>query len=159
RAEDYPLLQSLTTPPLHTAVARRLSLDGVTPAATDRAVRLIGRWLGADGPLTRLELRERLRSAGLNTEGQALVHLLFATCIRGAAVRGPMRGRQHAYALVRDWLGAPRAVDRGTALVELTRRYLAGHGPATDRDLARWAGLPLGDARAGLAAMAPELAR
>ncbi|MCA1682799.1 MAG: winged helix DNA-binding domain-containing protein, partial [Actinobacteria bacterium] len=37
-------------------------------------------------------------------------------------------------------------------------RYLAGHGPAGDRDLARWAGLPLRDARAGLAAIATELA-
>ncbi|HMI81633.1 MAG TPA: crosslink repair DNA glycosylase YcaQ family protein, partial [Solirubrobacterales bacterium] len=34
---------------------------------------------------------------------------------------------------------------------------LAGHGPADDRDLARWAGLPLRDARTGLAAIAAEL--
>jgi hypothetical protein len=64
-----------------------------------------------------------------------------------------MRGRQHAYALVRDWLGARPAVERGAALAELARRYLAGHGPADDRDLARWAGLSLRDARAGLAAI------
>lgn len=37
------------------------------------------------------------------------------------------------------------------------RRYLRGHGPATDRDLATWAGLPLRDARAGLRAIATEL--
>ncbi|HEY8502260.1 MAG TPA: crosslink repair DNA glycosylase YcaQ family protein, partial [Solirubrobacterales bacterium] len=43
------------------------------------------------------------------------------------------------------------------ALAELARRYLVGHGPADDRDLARWAGLPLRDARAGLAAIAAEL--
>jgi hypothetical protein len=34
---------------------------------------------------------------------------------------------------------------------------LVGHAPANDRDLARWAGLPLRDARAGLSAIAPEL--
>ncbi len=43
------------------------------------------------------------------------------------------------------------------ALAELARRYLAGHGPADDRDLAKWAGLPLRDARAGLSAIASEL--
>ena len=43
------------------------------------------------------------------------------------------------------------------ALAELARRYLAGHAPAEDRDLARWAGLPLRDARAGLKAIASEL--
>ena len=62
-----------------------------------------------------------------------------------------MRGRQHAYALVHDWLGEPAPVDRDAALAELARRYLAGHGPADDRDLAKWAGLPLRDVRAGLA--------
>src|SRR5450756_992488 len=67
-----------------------------------------------------------------------------AAAERGVAVRGPMLGRGHAFVLVRDWLGAPpAAVDRDRALAELARRYLAGHGPATDRDLAKWAGLPL----------------
>jgi hypothetical protein len=43
------------------------------------------------------------------------------------------------------------------ALAELARRYLVGHAPAADRDIARWAGLPLRDARAGLAAIGSEL--
>src|SRR4051794_13558537 len=46
---------------------------------------------------------------------------------------------------------------RAAALAELARRWLAAHGPATDADLAAWAGLPLRDARAGLAAIAGEL--
>jgi len=41
--------------------------------------------------------------------------------------------------------------------LELARGYLAGHGPAVDRDLANWAGLPLRDARAGLGSIATEL--
>lgn len=69
-----------------------------------------------------------------------------------------MVGKQHAYVLVRDWLGPQGPPpDREVALAELARRYLAGHGPADERDLARWAGLPLRDARAGLAAIAAEL--
>jgi hypothetical protein len=63
----------------------------------------------------------------------------------------------HAYALVRDWLGEPEPVDRDSALAELARRYLAGHGPADARDLARWTGLPLRDARAGLHTVSSEL--
>jgi len=93
----------------------------------------------------------------VRTEGQALVHILMLACLRGLAVRGPMVEGRHAYALVRDWLGAPRPVERGSALAELARRYLAGHGPADDRDLAKWAGLGLRDVRAGLEAIAPEL--
>ncbi|MDQ3936321.1 MAG: winged helix DNA-binding domain-containing protein, partial [Actinomycetota bacterium] len=157
RAEDYPWLQALTTPPLLTGNMRRLAQEGVEPAAADRAVGVIERALADEGPLTRDQLRDRVAAAGTRTEGQALVHLLFLASLRGLVVRGPMSGKQHAFALVRDWLGEPQPVDRARALAELARRYLAGHGPADDRDLARWAGLPLRDARAGLEAISPEL--
>jgi len=85
------------------------------------------------------------------------VHVLMLASLRGLIVRGPMIGREHAYVLVRDWLGEPGPVDRDSALAELARRYLRGHGPADDRDLAKWAGLPLRDVRAGLRAIGPEL--
>ena len=157
-SEDYWWLHPLTTPPLFTASARRLAQEGVPPGDADRAVAVIEASLAADGPLTRAQLAERIAAAGVRTEGQALVHILLLASLRGHVVRGPMTGAQHAYVLVRDWLGAPPAVlDRDIALAELARRYLAGHGPADDRDLAKWAGLPLRDARRGLNAIAGEL--
>jgi hypothetical protein len=157
RSEDYPWLQALTTPPLLTSSARRLRQEGVSEAEAERAVETIERSLAEEGPLTRIQLRERLDGAGIVTDGQAMLHLLFLAAVRGVVVRGPMVGKQHAYVLVRDWLGGPRKVDREKALAELARRYLVGHQPATDRDLAKWAGLPLRDARAGLKAIGPEL--
>jgi hypothetical protein len=157
RSEDYPLLQALTTPPLLTSSARRLRQEGVSEAEAECAVAAIEKALAEEGPLTRIQLRERLNSAGLRTEGQALLHLFFLAAVRGIVVRGPMIGKQHAYVLVRDWLGEPQLLDREKALAELARRYLVGHQPASDRDLAKWAGLPLRDARAGLRAIASEL--
>jgi hypothetical protein len=157
RSEDYPWLQALTTPPLFTSAARRLAQEGVSDDVAERALAAIERALADEGPLTRLQLRERLERAGISTEGQTLIHLLFLTGVRGIAVRGPMVGKEHAYVLVEDWLGRPKPVDRDAALAELARRYLVGHAPANDRDLARWAGLPLRDARAGLEAIAAEL--
>lgn len=158
RSDDYPWLQKLATPPLFAASARRLSEEGLTSAQAERGVSVIERAVREEGVLTRTDLRERVARAGIRTEGQALVHLLFAAAIRGIVVRGPMLGRDHAYVHAQDWLGDPPAVDRDRALAELARRYLAGHGPSTDRDLARWAGLPLRDARTGLEAIATELA-
>jgi hypothetical protein len=155
---DYWWLQPLLAPRLVTANARRLAQEGVTPAAADRAVAVIEESLAAEGPLTRPQLRDRIAAAGVRTEGQALVHELMLACLRSVAVRGPMAGAQHAYVLVRDWLGAPPPFDRDTALAELARRFLAGHGPASDRDVAKWAGLPVSDARRGLAAIAGQLA-
>jgi hypothetical protein len=157
RSEDYPWLQALTTPPLFTSCVRRLRQEGVSEAKTERAVATIETALADEGPLTRIQLRERIEAAGLEAEGQAMIHLLFLAAVRGIAVRGPMIGKQHAYVLVRDWLGESQPVDRDKALAELTRRYLIGHQPAGDRDLAKWAGLPLRDARAGLRAIGSEL--
>jgi hypothetical protein len=159
-SEDYAWLQALTTPPLVTASTRRLAQEGLPPAVAERAVEIVRRALTDDGPLTREALRDRLQQAGIPVAGQALIHVLFRAAIEGVAVRGPMIGTRHAYVLVRDWLPAPgRAgtLSRDTALAELARRYLAGHGPAGERDLARWAGLPLRDARTGLTAIAGEL--
>jgi uncharacterized protein YcaQ len=156
-SEDYPWLHALTTPSLLVGNARRLAQEGVTPAAAERGVAAVERALAGEGPLSREQLRERIAAAGVRTEGQALVHLLMLCSLRGLTVRGPMIDRKHAYVLVPDWLGPSEPVDREQALAELARRYLAGHGPAEDRDLARWAGLPLRDARAGLGAIASEL--
>lgn len=149
--EDLPLLHALTTPQLHVGNARRLAEEGVTPDAADRGTAVIADAL-ADGPQTRPDLRERLRSADVPVDGQALVHLLLRACLLGIAVRGPVVGSEHAYVGVRDWLGFDLTPppDRDRALSELARRYLIGHGPATDRDLGRWAGIGLGDARRAL---------
>ncbi len=125
-SDDYFWLHALTAPTLFTASARRLSQEGVTPAAAERGVAALERALADEGPLDRAQLRERIAAVGVRVEGQALVHLLLLASLRGSIVRGPMRGSQQAYVLVRDWLAAPvpGAVDRGRALAELARRYL-----------------------------------
>lgn len=155
RGEDYPLLQALTTPPLWTSCRTRLAQTGVGDAA-DRGVETVRRAL-ADGPRTRAELREALDSADVPTEGQALVHVLFYASLHGVCVRGPMVGKEQAFVDAREWLGDSPELDREAALGELALRYLVGHGPATDADLARWAGITLGDARAGLKGIARRI--
>jgi hypothetical protein len=152
RSEDYPLLQAVTTPPLRTSSERRLAQEGVTPRHLKRGIDAIVRALEAEGPLTADALRDHVRRARVRAEGQALYHLLFSASLDGLVVRGPMAGTKQAYVLVRDWLPDAKPVDRERALGEFARRYLAGHAPATDRDLARWAGISLRDARAGLSA-------
>jgi hypothetical protein len=152
RAEDYWWLHPLTTPQLRTGNSRRLAQEGVPPEDAERAVAAVRAALAADGPLTRSQLRERVAAAGVRTEGQAMVHILALASIRGLIVRGPAAGRDQAFVLAQDWLDAPPpAMSREAALGELARRYLAGHAPAADRDLAQWAGIGLRDARLGLA--------
>lgn len=151
RSEDLPLLHALTTPQLHTGNARRLGQEGVSPEQAERGTGVVVQALEG-GPCPRSRLRELLEAAGVPVAGQALAHVLMRTCLLGHAVRGPMLDGEQAFVGVRDWLGVELGPlrDRDAGLAELARRYLAGHGPASDRDLARWAGLSLGDARRGL---------
>jgi hypothetical protein len=152
RSQDYWWLHPLTAPQLRTGTYRRLAQEGVPPQDAERAVATVQAALAADGPLTRSQLRERVAAAGVRTEGQAMVHILALASIRGLIVRGPVIARDQAFVLVQDWLGPPPPVmSREAALGELARRYLAGHAPAADRDLAKWAGIGLRDARLGLA--------
>jgi winged helix DNA-binding protein len=151
-AEDHGWLLALTAPTRAATSRRRLAQEGVSPDEADRAVGLVERFLADDGPQTRAELGDRLARRRVRTDGQALPHLLMLTALRGVTVLGPIRpdGAQ-AFARVPDWIGAPRPHARDAALAELARRYLAAHGPASPADLAAWSGLPLRDARAGLA--------
>ena len=161
--DDYPWLLGLTAPTRIAASRRRLGQEGVKPDDAERAVKIVERALADAGPLTRPELAQRIAAKGIRTEGQATPLLLNLAALRGLAVLGPLRADgAHAFALTRDWLGAPapRALDgadRDAALAELARRYLAAHGPAAPADLAAWSGLALRDARAGLQAIASEL--
>ena len=156
--KDYWFLQQLTTPQLAVGNAKRLGQEGVSPSQADRGVAIIEAALAANGPMTRAQLREIVRGASVPVAGQALVHILFLSALRGLTIRGPVIGRDQAFVLVRDWLGQPpKVTDRDTALSELARRFLAGHGPANERDLAKWAGTTLGDARRGLRAVSADL--
>ncbi len=157
RSEDYPWLHALTAPTHFASCKRRLQQEGMSEREGERAMEAIEKTLAEEGPLSGKDLRARLGGAGIRAEGQIFIHLMFMAAARGILVRGPMVGKQHAYVLVRDWLGEQKPVDREKAVTELARRYLVGHGPADDRDLARWAGLPLRDGRAGLEAIASEL--
>jgi hypothetical protein len=74
--------------------------------------------------------------------------------VSGVVRRGPHSTGEQTHALLDERAPGPGWVpaDRDHALAELTRRYLASHGPAADRDLAAWSGLTLTDSRRGLAA-------
>ena len=155
-ADDYWWLHQLTAPRLVTANTRRLRQEGVSERQADRGVDTVMSELAA-GPRTRAELRVALRDAGVPTDGQALVHVLMAASVRHRVVRGPVVDGEQAFVDASTWLPAPVPVDRDEALCRLAVRYLAGHGPAGERDLATWAGVSLGDARRGLSMATAEL--
>jgi hypothetical protein len=147
-ASDYWWLHALTASRTITANERRLRQEGVSVKQAARGIDVILDAVRNDGPQTRNELRRSLDAARVPTAGQALIHLILAASLHHDLVRGPMRGKEHAFVSAGSWIGPqPASIERDEALGLLADRYLVGHAPAEPDDLARWSGLPLNDAR------------
>jgi hypothetical protein len=69
---------------------------------------------------------------------------------------GGRRGKQQTYALLDGRVPDGPHLGRDEALVELTRRYLTSHGPATVKDMSWWSGLTMTDIRKALALLGGE---
>jgi hypothetical protein len=137
--------------------SRRLEQLGLPRRGQERALAAIARGLADEGPLTRTEARDRVARAGVELDTQTGMHIALLAVVSGIACLGPDRGKTTCLVRREDWLGEPPRFDRHRALAELARRYLGAFGPATDRDFAYWAGLPLRDVREGIEAISREL--
>jgi hypothetical protein len=157
-AEDLPwLLDLLGARALAGAAGRRAAL-GLSDDDVERARELAGAALTGGGGLPRAELLAAI-AVGVQVTGQRGYHLLWYLAQTGTLCLGPTGpGGEQLFVLLPEWVRAPRRLDPEEALGELALRYFRGHGPATDRDLARWAGLRMTEVRAGLALARPRLA-
>lgn len=156
---DIRWLLSLTAPRVHRfngSAYRKYEIDARTITRSRDAIE---RALEAGGHLTREELGAAIRRARIPFDGVRLAHLVMHAELEAAICSGPRRGRQFTYALIDRRAPRARQLTRDEALIELTRRYFASHGPATARDFAWWSGLSLADARAGLAGLAGGVER
>jgi hypothetical protein len=155
-AEDAAWLMRLLGP---TAMARakpRLAQLGVDDPKAQAAVRTVL----ADGPLTRHEIADAVRAAGvrLSDDPQMPVHLVMHAVLDGDVIEVAPRDGKWAYALWDDWLERDaRPFDRDAALAELARRHAHSHPPAGPEDFAAWSGLKMGDARRAFEQIAGEL--
>lgn len=155
--EDLPWMLELMTPRPRAAAAQRRSQLHLDEDDVLRARSLAEDAL-AGTALTRPELLAVWDAAGLATPAGRGYHLIVELAQRGVLCLGPYRGTAQAFVLVADHVREPRRLDREEALAELALRFFTGHGPATPADLARWAFLPLGEVRRGVAAVRERLA-
>ena len=123
---------------------RRLVQLGLPAGKHEKALAAIERALASEGAITRMDAAARVEAAGIELDQFTKQHIVGLATTSGLAIQGPDFGASPSLVLRRDWLGEPPRFDRDAALAELARRYLRGFGPASDRDFARWAGLPLG---------------
>jgi hypothetical protein len=157
-ADVHWMLKLLAGRAVEQAAGRRRQL-GIEEGELARSRELWSAALQGGKRLTRSAMLEMLEAGGLSPEGQRGYHLLVHHAQEGLLSLGPNEGKEQTYVLLDEWVPPAPPLDRDEALATLARRYFAGHGPATAHDLARWAYLPMGDVRKGLAAASADLER
>ena len=159
--EDLRWMQRVTGPRVESGMAGVNVRLGLTAEVVTAALRVLEALLAGPTPHTRREVRVAFDAVGLPTAVQHLAHLLIIAEMRAVICSGPPRGTEHTYVLV-DEVVPPAPSDdlaEDDARRELTRRFISGHGPASDRDLARWSTLTLGQIRSALADLTGDLER
>jgi hypothetical protein len=157
---DIRWMLSLTAPRVHAANSTMYRKLGLDAAVFKRSTAAMVKALQGGQHLTRDELRAGLEKAGVPTTGALrMAYLMMAAELDGVICSGPRRGKQFTYALLDERVPQARSLRRDAALAELTRRYFASRGPATARDFAKWSGLTVADAKAGLEGVEAKLER
>lgn len=154
---DIRWMLALTAPRIKAFVRTNERKLGLDEALFSLSNRLIEKALANGHHLTRLELAEVLKQAGVPLVTNALVHLLMRAELEGIICSGAMRGRHHTYALLAQRAPQARLAERHEALATLAMRYFTSHGPATVHDYSWWSGLTLTDARIGLDSIKTQL--
>jgi hypothetical protein len=139
-AEDAKWLLGLFARRNVAGAARRRRELGIDDDDLRAATRIAERAL-ADGPISRDALYAALARGGQGVDGQRGYHLLWHLAEDARIV---LAGEEVAW--LEQWVRSPRALEGDEALGELATRYRRGHGPTTVEDLARWSGLPKGEA-------------
>jgi len=151
---------------------------GIPLDAVDRLVGAMRDVL--DRPRTRAEIAERIgASLGIKTVKKSgrgwggpsnatgfriagtvlsLDGIVFVACLRGLACFGPARGAEATFVRPDKWIPDWRDLPAEKAELELLRRYLRAHGPATVRDFALWTYMTAADAREVWGRLESELA-
>lgn len=154
---DIRWILELTAPHVHRLNAfmyRTLDLD---QPLFRKAHAAIAKSLCDGKELTRTELATVLKKAGIVAGGPRLAYIVMHAELEGLVCSGAVRGKQHTYALLEDRAARAKRLQRDEALAELAHRFFTGHAPATLAHFIWWSGLPVKDARQGLAAARPRL--
>lgn len=148
--DDIRWLLALTGPRVHQHNRPRYRELGLDEPTLARCEALIVSALEGENHLTRGEIADILDDARIDRSGQRLAHILMHCELKAAICSGGIAGKQQTYALLDERVPDNRRFDRDEALVELTRRYLTSHGPATVQDLRWWSSLTVADIKKAL---------
>ncbi|MEA5153411.1 winged helix DNA-binding domain-containing protein [Raineyella sp.] len=147
---DLRWLLALSAARIERSMGARHRQLRITEPVVERAFEVIRAAITEQGPLTRRRLHPLLPTTGFPEQGQVVGHLLMLAELRELVVSGPSAGDQHTYALMDDVVPPATPRPREDLVRELTARFFAGHGPASIRELTRWAAVTQAEIRRAL---------
>lgn len=149
-AEDVRWMLKLLTPRMITNSGRRHKQLELDDTVFKQASEIMIKELQGGRQRTRKELLKTLETAGISTAKQRGYHILLWAAQHGLICFGPVRGKQHTFVLLDEWISTSKQLTREESLAEIAYRYFIAHGPATLADFIWWTGLYTADARAAL---------
>jgi DNA glycosylase AlkZ-like len=156
--DDIRWLVKLTAPRVkatHSYYFKKSELDDATIKRTNR---ILTKALLHGKQLTRDELRQEVKRAGVEPgDSERFGRIMFRAELDGVVCSGPRKGNQFTYALVDERVPASRLMERDEALMELSQRYFKTRGPASAQDFAWWSGLTLTDVKRAIDICGPVL--
>lgn len=155
---DIRWILAATTHRVHATNKGAYRAHELDPNLIGRSQEVIAALLDDGEPRTRKEVAAELAGAGIEASGSRLAHIVMHAELDGLICSGPLRRRQHTYALISDRAPNAKTLPREDAIRELARRYFTGHGPASRADFCTWSSLTLADAEPALEALRGELA-
>jgi hypothetical protein len=156
-AEDARWMCELLAAPRSTSLATRYAQLGLTEDDVERAGALFEEHLGQ--PMSRPDVAALLVEHGIDPSDQRTYHLIGHHCMSGLICQGPLLGRQPSFVLIDAWVPRSRSLSREEGLATIAERYVRGHGPVTEKDLAGWLLKPLALTREALSLVGDRLVR
>jgi hypothetical protein len=145
--DDIRWLLALSGPRVQQGNAGRYRQLGLDERTRARCETVIQTALEGGARLTRNEIAAVLDDARIDREGQRMPYILMHCELEALIGSGGISGKQQTYALLDERAPSAPELDRDEALVQLVRRYLRSHGPATVKDMSWWSGLTMADIR------------
>lgn len=149
--EDLLWLLKLLAPYVIKGNTRRYEQLGLDGNVFKKSQTVLAKFLREKSEATRGELKNILTDAGISAEDQRLPYLLQHAALDGSIYISGMHGREMKFRLLSELDLQKPDLDRDELLAKLAERYFHSHGSATIYDFAWWSGLPMNDAREGLA--------
>lgn len=150
-SSEYPLWQAALSNYRHYLRPAWLRYFGTTLRDHERLAEAIGEALRGE-PLTRAQLSAEVQRRTRSRKLAKLVLFGWGTLLKPAAYQGrlcfaPSAGQNVRFVHPAAWLRTSGSYDARRALLEMARRFLAAHGPASREDLRRYWHVSVAEAR------------